>query len=908
MIVHSMYFFLGSPVLIILLGLNMRMLCVDKFTYCRGQDSIKIVLEGFMKKLLYVLLAMTVAFAMVSCGGDDDPPPVVTPVTPPTVTSVTITDGPTNVEKGGTAELKYTAVVDGINLGADDTYKGVTWSVEAAAGTKHADTTITDGVLVVDGAESATSLIITATSDYDTSIEDTKTVYVHAVGTKVLETITITPVQVVAIVKGATLQFGVEITGLNITGADQGVTWSISPATGWAAGTTFANGLLTVADGETLTSLTLKATANLSGFTDRYAEKTLAIVSGFIVTFKPWAEYNGSFALEYFLQDGDTINLATGLTQLPTAPEKPGNFEFNKWVTDPTNASTEVTTDTPFISATTVYGYYLSTELTNTPAPAAGDFVEKVRLSNGARAIYKFILPKGAKYSDYDKIRVSFKVSEADLTHNLQNLRMYGLWSGGPLDRAWMNGNASQNILEEVDYGDFGNGTDPALVLDFNRINTSSNPTGRNFILDRQNNYSNAIMSSNAPNTWFTVEYDATGAGSNEGDGGRSLPASITERPGTLFYVGLGLAGNGRPMDPDHNRGNPYDVDFGITQLIKNVTLVPKSTAPATSTAVIAYGDGGDFAQFASYIDPGKDTTGYPSTREVLSGAGLVPAPITCTACTTCALNNETLESATWGNIFCTCDDNNDGTPGDCPNSCELCERIGPPKCLCPNGTVHLEACTCPGLDCVCTIAVCACDTHAGGSACGLRGKKFSEVTTEYCTCDTYCTTGCLVCRAVGPEPATAELVLLDSKGEYGSTAKGTALEADIPRPPANYPTLSDLNTAANNLIPAGFDIRKYTRFSIKIELSLAGVDVPIVYSQEITQVALNMGITGSKTYYSLGAIYDDTPGTGNATVNQKIEANAVGALTFNFQGRGGTQLALADHIKVTAIVFHVTP
>ncbi|MCL2270126.1 MAG: hypothetical protein FWC24_02160, partial [Treponema sp.] len=61
-----------------------------------------------------------------------------------------------------------------------------------------------------------------------------------------------------SVAKGSTLQFSATVTGTNSPA--QTVTWTID-TTGVAAGTTIsASGLLTVAAGETQTSLTIKAT------------------------------------------------------------------------------------------------------------------------------------------------------------------------------------------------------------------------------------------------------------------------------------------------------------------------------------------------------------------------------------------------------------------------------------------------------------------------------------------------------------------------------------------------------------------------------------------------------------------------------------------------------------------------
>jgi hypothetical protein len=72
---------------------------------------------------------------------------------------------------------------------------------------------------------------------------------------------------------GNTLQFTADVAG---TTGSKGVTWSIEGD--HAEGTTISTGgLLTVASGETVTSLTIKATPNLAGFTDKAGTKEITV-------------------------------------------------------------------------------------------------------------------------------------------------------------------------------------------------------------------------------------------------------------------------------------------------------------------------------------------------------------------------------------------------------------------------------------------------------------------------------------------------------------------------------------------------------------------------------------------------------------------------------------------------------
>ena len=164
----------------------------------------------------------------------------------PTVTSVTVNPETASLLRDATQS--FVATVNGEN----NPPQFVTWSVEGGV----AGTDITaDGILTIAAKETAKNLTVMAKSTFDDTKSGTAAVTVlHPTVTSV----TVSPVTT-NVNKGETQQFTATVTGTN--GPEQTVTWTVS---GGGTGTSInANGLLTVAFGETSSSLTVKATSTV---------------------------------------------------------------------------------------------------------------------------------------------------------------------------------------------------------------------------------------------------------------------------------------------------------------------------------------------------------------------------------------------------------------------------------------------------------------------------------------------------------------------------------------------------------------------------------------------------------------------------------------------------------------------
>jgi hypothetical protein len=168
----------------------------------------------------------------------------------PAITTFEINPSSISVQKGSTQQ--FTANV--VAVGGAST--AVTWSI---VGTHHANTTIsTSGLLTIAAAETANSLQVKITSQFESALTATAQVTLTAAPA-------VTNVSVSAdaseVMKGQTLQFSANVTAAG--GASEAVTWTIV-GTHHASTTVSTSGLLSVATAETVTTLTVKATSQFN--------------------------------------------------------------------------------------------------------------------------------------------------------------------------------------------------------------------------------------------------------------------------------------------------------------------------------------------------------------------------------------------------------------------------------------------------------------------------------------------------------------------------------------------------------------------------------------------------------------------------------------------------------------------
>jgi len=190
----------------------------------------------------------------------------------PAVTGITVSaeDDAASINTGGTLQFSASVTVEN---GAAQT---VTWSIFSSGHASGTGISAT-GLLTVASDETKDSITVRATSDVQdfTTVHGDKTITITSGGAPTV-TVTVSAADNAASVeKGKTLQFTATVSN----GAAQTVTWTIL-SSGHAAGTGIdEDGLLTVATAETQSSITVRATSDVTGFTDKYGEKTVTVYS-----------------------------------------------------------------------------------------------------------------------------------------------------------------------------------------------------------------------------------------------------------------------------------------------------------------------------------------------------------------------------------------------------------------------------------------------------------------------------------------------------------------------------------------------------------------------------------------------------------------------------------------------------
>jgi len=187
--------------------------------------------------------------------------------------------------------------------------------------------------------------------------------------------------------------------------------------------------------------------------------------------------------------------------------------------------------------------------------------IERVMLENGAYAIFRFDLPAGTTWADFEKITAYFRVDAENMARPVRHWRLMGAYAEG-------------------DFVLLGEYRIAYLWTYFNAPYIMDN-TGRTFV--------NMGVSAGE---WFSVTYDISGASAHEQFSATNIPAPGATGP---FLFGIGISGG------DHGAG-------GITQYIGDVTLHHR-TNPALN--VVSRGSGFAEPAFASFQP-------VQSTREVV--------------------------------------------------------------------------------------------------------------------------------------------------------------------------------------------------------------------------------------------------------------------------------------------------
>jgi len=189
------------------------------------------------------------------------------------------------------------------------------------------------------------------------------------------------------------------------------------------------------------------------------------------------------------------------------------------------------------------------------PAPIP-EGAERLTLENGAYAIFKFTLPAGAKWGDYNKISAEFMVDERNIRRPIRNGNNVRLMGNYKEDQFVVSGK-----VRVFNLGDGPNSANGPYIMD---------NTPKTF----------ATMGA-VPDQWFTVEYDISGTKGHDQFIKSHVPGANETGP---FYFGVGIPGAGEGAF--------------LTELVRNVTLHHK-TNPALS--VVSTGSGFEEPTFVSF-------------------------------------------------------------------------------------------------------------------------------------------------------------------------------------------------------------------------------------------------------------------------------------------------------------------
>ncbi len=189
------------------------------------------------------------------------------------VAAVEVTPKTADVVKGKSEQFK--AVVKGEGNVTPD--QGVTWTVSASDGVAAGTKVDSTGKLTVAADETATKLIVTATSNVDESKSDSAVVTVKEDPVdEEVESVEVDP-KTAAVNKGESKEFKAVVKGKGNVTPDQGVEWTVAAEgqTSLKEGTEIVGGKLTVAQDETATKLIVTATSTANKSKSGTAEVTV---------------------------------------------------------------------------------------------------------------------------------------------------------------------------------------------------------------------------------------------------------------------------------------------------------------------------------------------------------------------------------------------------------------------------------------------------------------------------------------------------------------------------------------------------------------------------------------------------------------------------------------------------------
>jgi len=272
---------------------------------------------------------------------------------------------------------------------------------------------------------------------------------------------------------------------------------------------------------------------------------------------------------------GDTIQVS----ELPTTGFTKSGFSFDGWSL--TLGGAKITA--PFkVEDTTVTLYAVWV----TGGVVDNTLIEEIELANASQALYRFDLPAGKTYADYEeKISAEYYVpDDGDPTAD-DYVDLFEVSNSGRAIRIY--GNYAMNFLQF-------NQTTAGNKFYYASINGTANNNG--YLLTNGGGWKSLkaalveLLGENpGPNVWFTIEYPIDGTKKDNSYNSAHLPSANTEN---YFIFGLGLAGQ----------------DTANRFWIKNVKLVGKDgTDDLYGVPLFINKDGARIPAFSAYGNASGD-------------------------------------------------------------------------------------------------------------------------------------------------------------------------------------------------------------------------------------------------------------------------------------------------------------
>jgi len=402
----------------------------------------------------------------------------------------------------------------------------------------------------------------------------------------------------IVVIRGTPKTYTATVVGTN-GGSDTAVTWSIVE-TGIDA--TFVGGVLTVDEAEAATSITIKATSNVTPTVSDELEVFLFDDGDEPEATSVTISSAGDVEV---VKKGETLQFSAAVagTGVGTAPFNEVTWDIDNAGPGTTISATGLLTvaanevtlvELTIIAASkvtnTVFDEFVVTVITETPGPNP-NLVEILALENASQAIYKFELPTGMTFGDFVGLSAEFKLEDPAVAAGADN--------GGVQIRAFRlygNFKAADFITEDGPTG----GKIPlnAHVVKFG----SDNSNGTDYLARDGGgawSYDYTTVGWESGGDWWTKEFDfPANYGGGSIDKGH-WPDADDEGP---FYFGIGLSGTS---------GNH------IVQSIRNVKLIVKPELVAFGYGDL-YSEGDGFTDgkpgFAGYAPYPKEASVYRGT------------------------------------------------------------------------------------------------------------------------------------------------------------------------------------------------------------------------------------------------------------------------------------------------------